>query len=241
MLVDLIIKAINAPAERSLYTGIRKIVRGLHHSVEKLPEVDMEQLLYKRYESKMKQLLRNYHNPNEIAHARTKLAVRRDSPHTSVAVATLGDAKDSRSQGFCLREIIITQTPKWTEVDVVWRSTELIQKNTADYALIPEILKELELAHEPRRYNLYMANGYVTALFMPILFQHIDGVEFFEILRKADPKYFRTALNAFAKFLEPTCRYNYRHRQKAYASAQANLEIEPLIDYCKLHGASFNV
>lgn len=241
MLVDLIIKAATAPAERSLYTGIRKIVRGLHHSVEKLPEVDMEQLLYKRYESKMKQLLRNYHNPNEISHARTKLAVRRDSPHTSVAVATLGDAKDSRSQGFCLREIVVTQTPKWTEVDVVWRSTELIQKNTADYALIPEILKELELAHEPRRYNLYMANGYVTALFMPILFQHIDGVEFFEILRKADPKYFHTALNAFAKFLEPTCRYSYKHRQKAYASAQANLEIEPLIEYCKLHGASFNV
>ncbi len=238
MLVELIKQAAFKPQAEATYHGIRKIVNGLYYETNELPAPDMERLMYK--EAKIRQLLRNYHNPGEIESARIKLQARRKSGHTSVAVSTLGAAKDSRSQGFCVRNIIITQTPKWTEVDVIWRSTELIQKNTADYALIPLILEQLELAHKPRKYRLYMANAFVTALFMPLLFQYTDPVEFFEKLRVKDPKYYRTALNAFAKFLEEDCRYSYKHRQKAYASAQSNLDIPLLTQYCHEHGASFN-
>lgn len=237
MITDLIYQAAAVPQSQSIYTGIRKIVRGLSYETQTLPTPDMEALMYKS--AKIRQLMRNYHNPVEIEHARIKLEARRDSPHTSVAVATLGDAKDSRSQGFCLRQIIITQTPKKTEVDIIWRSTELIQKNTADFALIPLILAELELAHTPSVYRFYMANAYLTALFMPLLFRYTDPIKFFDFLREHDPKYFRTSINAFAKFLETECRYSYKHRQKAYASAQANLDIPKLTEYAILHGASF--
>lgn len=237
MLVDLCYKAAKIPQSEALYTGIRKIVNGLTHEVIQLPTPQLEDLMYTK--SKITQLLRNYENPGEIETARTKLAARRSSPHTSVAVSTLGAAKDSRSQGFCLRQLVITQTPKWTEVDVVWRSTELIQKNTADYLLLPRILDQLELAHAPRKYRFYMANSFLTALFMPLLFKETDGIEFLETLRQHDPKYFRTALNAFAKFLEPECRYSYKHRQKAYAFAHKHLDIPRYVKYAKLHGASF--
>lgn len=237
MLVDLIKQAAFKPQAESTYHGIRKIVNGVFYETTTLPTPDMEALMYK--EAKIRQLLRNYHNPGEIESAKVKLKARRQSGHTSVAVSTLGAAKDSRSQGFCIRNLIITQTPKWTEVDILWRSTELIQKNTADYALIPLILEQLDLAHTPRKYRLYMANAYVTALFMPLLFRYTDPVAFFDELKVKDPKYFRTAINAFAKFLEEDCRYNYKHRQKAYASAQSNLDIPRLTQYCHDAGASF--
>lgn len=237
MLTDLILDASLTPPSRCTYHGVRKIIHGVHWETDMLPTPDLESLMYK--EAKIRQLLRNYHNAGEIETAREKLKARRDSAHTSVAVSTLGSAKDSRSQGFCLRQLIITQTPKWTEVDIIWRSTELIQKNTADYALIPLILEQLELAHTPRKYRLYMANAYVTALFMPLLFQNTDPIEYFEKLKGADPRYYKTALNAFAKFLEVPGRYSYKHRVKAQASAHEHLDLPRLTEYCKQNGASF--
>lgn len=235
MLVDLCYSVAAAP--NSTYTGVRKIAHGVSHSITKLPVPDLTQLGYRG--GKIKQLMRNYFNQEEVNAAKIKLRARRNSPHTSVALNTLGEKKDSRSQGHCLRSIIITQTPKWTEVDILYRSTELIQKHTADYALFPLILAELELAHEPRTYRLYYANCFLTALFAPILFQHTDPIEFYEYLKKVDPKYYRTFLNATAKFYEKDCRYNYRHRQKMWAIAQEKLNCRSLAEYCRMNDASF--
>ena len=241
MLVELIEKASFSDPSKAIYTGVRKIVQGLTYSTPTLPVVDLPMLGYRGVgDSKVKQLLRNYHNGPEIESAKVKLKARRSSEHTSVAVSTLGTAKDSRSQGFCLRNIVITQTRKKTTVDIVWRSTEFIQKNTADHALLPLILEQLELAHTPSEYRFYMANGYVTALFMPLLFRHTDPVAYFEKLKTADPKYYRTALNAFAKFTEPTCRYNYTHREKMYHFTHKHLDVPVLRQYCLDNNALFN-
>lgn len=240
MLVGLCYKAAQVPSSASIYTGIRKIVRGLTYELKELPTPELSDLNYTK--AKLSQLSRNYENPGEIATARTKLAARRSSPHTSVAVSTLGSAKDSRSQGFCLRQLVVTQTPKYTEIDVIWRSTELVQRNTADFLLIPELVKQLDLAHDPAVYRMYMANSYLTALTMPYLFKWCDGVEFFEHLKLHDPKYFRTALNAFAKFLEDQSRYSYKHRQKSYNFAHTMLSDEHfarLHAYCIDNGARF--
>ena len=227
-----------AERQPALYTGVRKIVQGITHEIDQLPSVDLAQLGYRG--GKVAQLMRNYFNQEEVNAARTKLAARRNSPHTSVALNTLGEKKDSRSQGHCLRSIIITQTPKWTEVDIVYRSTEIIQKHTADYALFPIILDQLNLAHNPRTYRLYFANCFLTALFAPILFQHTDGVEFYEFLKEKDPKYYRTFLGATSKFYEPVNRYSYKHRVKMWEIAQAKLDCKRLAQYCKDNGASFN-
>ena len=237
MLIDLIRKVSFMPHDAGIYNGVRKIVRGVTHRVTTLPIPNLEMLGYK--EAKIRQLLRNYYNEGEISSAKKKLQVRRAASHTSVSISTLGGAKDSRSQGFCIRNLIITQTPKFTEVDIIWRSTELIQKNTADYALIPLILQDLDIAHEPSVYRMYFGNAYVTALFMPLLFINTDGIAYFEQLKQADPKYFKTALSAFAKFTEKTCRYNYKHRVKMYNFTHKHLPVKELYDYCADNGASF--
>jgi hypothetical protein len=220
-----------------MYTGVRKVVQGVYWELDQLPEVDLVQLGYRG--GKVAQLMRNYFNQAEVDAARTKLAARRKSPHTSVALNTLGEKKDARSQGHCIRSIIITQTPKWTEVDVIYRSTELIQKHTADYALLPIILGQLGLAHTPRKFRLYFANCFITALFAPILFQHTDAIEFYELLKQHDPRYYRTFLNATAKFYEPVNRYTYKHRVKMWEIAQSKLDCKKLAEYCIANGASF--
>lgn len=236
MLVDLCYKVAELPG---IYTGVRKVVQGVTHSTTELPEVDLAQLGYRG--GKVAQLMRNYFNQAEVDAARKKLAARRTSPHTSVALNTIGQAKDpTRSQGHCIRSLIITQTPKWTEVDIVYRSTELIQKFTADMVLIPMILKELDLAHKPRIYRFYFANCFLTALFAPVLFQHTDPIDFYQHLKRVDPRYFRTFLNASAKFTETQCRYNYAHRVKMWKIAQEKLDCDRIARYCIANGASFN-
>lgn len=238
MLTDLIYRIAGTPQEKSLYTGVRKIVQGVTYEMTELPKVNLEQLGYRG--GKIRQLMRNYFNDEEVEAAKTKLAARRKSPHTSIALNTLGQNKDTRSQGHCIRSIVITQTPHWTEVDILYRSTEIIQKHMADYALIPMILERAGLAHTPRVYRLYFANVFLTALFAPLLFQHTDPIKFYEFLRARDPKYFKTFLNATAKFYEKECRYSYKHRVKMWDIAQRKLNCYRLSEYCLEHGASFN-
>lgn len=235
MLVDLCHKVAAHP--QGIYTGVRKVVRGVSHEIHTLPEVDLAQLGYRG--GKVAQLMRNYFNREEVEAAKTKLKARRSSPHTSVALNTLGEKKDTRSQGHCLRSIVVTQTPKWTEIDILYRSTEVIQKHTADYALFPIILDQLELAHAPRVFRLYFANCFLTALFAPILFQHTDPIEFYEFLKSRDPRYYRTFINATAKFFEPVNRYGYKHRVKMWEMAQKHLDCKRLAQYCHENGASF--
>ena len=219
MLVGLCYKIAAIPPDQSLRTGVRKVVQGITYSITEFPMVDLAQLGYRGVgDAKIKQLMRNYWNQAEVDAARTKLAVRRKSPHTSVALNTIGEKKDSRSQGFCMRSVVITQTTKWTEVDIIYRSTEVIQKFTADLVMLPIMLGQLELAHKPRIIRFYFANCFLTALFAPILFQHTDAIEFMEFLKKHDPKYYRTFANATAKFMETPGRFSYKHRTKAFAA-----------------------
>lgn len=228
-----------AEFDQAVYSGVRKVVQGVSFSVEKIPEIDLSVLGYRG--GKINQLMRNYFNADEVEAAKKKLNVRRDSPHTAVAINTLGKEKDSRSQGHCLRSIVITQTLKWTEIDILYRSTEIIQKHTADYALFPIIIDKLGLKHEPRIYRMYFANCFLTALFAPILFQYTDPIKFYENLKVKDPKYYRTFLNATAKFFETDCRYNYKHRQKMWRISHDKLDWRYLAEYCKENGASFIV
>ena len=237
MLVKLCYDVAAIPQAQAIYTGVRKIALGQTHQLKSLPVPDLEQLGYRG--GKIRQLMRNYFNQEEVNAARTKLLARRSSPHTSIALNTVGEKKDTRSQGHCIRSLIITQTPKFTEVDVIYRSTEIIQKHTADYSLLPIILNQCGLAHVPRIYRLYFANCFLTALFAPILFQHTDPIEFYEHLKKNDPKYYRTFLNATAKFYEPVNRYSYKHRVKMWEIAQAKLDCKKLVQYCLDNGASF--
>lgn len=240
MLVDLAYKVASVPQSQSIYTGVRKIVQGLTHSITDFPPVDLNQLGYRGVgDGKIRQLLRNYWNEAEVEAAKIKLKARRSSPHTSIALNTLGERKDCRSQGACVRALVITQTAKVTEIDVLYRSTEVLQKFTADLVMLPRMLNSLELAHKPRIIRFYFANSFLTALFAPVLFQHTDAIEFYEHLKVSDPKYYRTFLNATAKFYEPINRYSYKHRVRMWEIAQAKLDCKKLAQYCLDNGASF--
>lgn len=237
MLVELAYKIAAIPPERSLRTGVRKVVQGITHEITEFPPVDLAQLGYRGVgDGKIKQLMRNYWNQEHIDSALIKLKARKDSPHTSVAVSCEGEKKSTKSQGFCLRTVIITQTPKKIEADVIYRSTEVIQKFTADLVLIPKIFEALEV--KPIVTRFYFANAFLSALYFPSLFQNTDPIQFMEHLKEHDPKFYRTALNAFAKFLETECRYQYRQRVYQYQVAQS-LPLEELNEYCKRNGASF--
>ena len=238
MLVDLCYKVAAIPQSQSIYTGVRKIVQGLTFETNSLPSVDLSSLGYRGVgDGKIRQLIRNYWSQDHIDAALIKLKARKDSPHTSVAISCEGAKKDLRSQGFCLRSVIITQTPKKLEADIVYRSTEVIQKFTADLVLLPKIFEALEV--KPQKIRFYFANAFLTALFAPVLFSQVDPIHFMEHLKISDPKYYRTFLNAFAKYLEVENRYHYAHRCKQYELSQRTLDLDKLSDYCKLNGASF--
>jgi len=237
LLVELAYKVASVPQSQSIYTGVRKIVQGMTFETDSLPEVDLSSLGYRGVgDGKIRQLIRNYWNQDHIDAALTKLKARRDSPHTSVAVSCEGEKKSTKSQGFCLRSVIITQTPKKLEADIVYRSTEVIQKFTADLVLLPKIFEALEV--KPQKIRFYFANAFLSALYFPSLFLNVDPIHYLEQLRVHDPKFYRTAINAFAKFLETECRYQYRQRVYQYQVAQS-LNLDLLNDYCKLNGASF--
>ena len=237
MLVDLAKKVALVPTQDSIYTGVRKVVQGLTFETAALPEVNLSQLGYRGTgDSKIKQLMRNYWNQEHIDAARIKLKARKDSVHTSVAVSCEGEKKSTKSQGFCLRTVVITQTPKKLEADIIYRSTEVIQKFTADLVLLPRIFEALEV--KPQKIRFYFSNAFLSALYFPSLFLNTDAIEFFEALKVSDPKFYRTSLNAFAKFLEEECRYQYRQRVYQYEVAQG-LPLDKLSQYCKDNGASF--
>lgn len=239
MLVPLIYQVAAVPTNQSIYHGVRKIVRAQTFTHEgPLPPVDLSALGYRGVgDGKLKQLMRNYWNQDHIDAARTKLQVRRNSGHTSVAVSCEGEKKSTKSQGFCLRTVVITQTPKSLEADIIYRSTEVIQKFTADLILLPRIFEALEVA--PTTTRFYFSNAFLTALFSPVLFNQADPIHFMEHLKKHDPKYYKTFINAFAKFLETDNRYTYQHRVKQYNLAQKTLDLDTLNDYCRENGASF--
>lgn len=237
MLTELCYKIASLPSDQSTYTGVRKVVQGVTFETASLPPVNLTQLGYRGVgDAKIKQLMRNYWNQDHIDAARTKLEVRRGSAHTAVAVSCEGEKKSTKSQGFCLRSVIITQTPKKLEADVIYRSTEVIQKFTADLVLLSKIFEALEV--NPQRIRFYFANAFLSALYFPSLFQNVDPIHYLEYLKAHDARFYRTALNAFAKFLETECRYGYRQRVYQYQVAQS-LDLDKLNDYCKLNGASF--
>lgn len=227
MLIDLIKKAIEAPT--FALHGPRKIVQGLYHELEELPgDVDIIKTLgYGK--QKVTRLMNVYYNAEEVAAAKAKLTERKGNPHSSVSVLMRNQSKDSRSQGWCIQNIVVS-TDRWgnATADVFYRSTELIQKFGADFTLINRVFRDLEV--EPYKIRMYFANAYVSAVFFPLLFRTYDGIELLRFAEEKDPEFWFLAAKTVSRYLDPNNRYSYKAQVRQWNFAQ-ELDRKPFDKY----------
>lgn len=211
-----------AAAERpaTVISGVRKIVSDLAFEIPGTvlrPELDYTDL--GKTAAKGRQLTRNYWNQDEVDAAVSKLQSRKGKDHSSVSIQLRGQEKDSRSQGYCMQNLVITMTPTTSAVDIYYRSTELVQKFLADLIFFSRVLPPIfeELGIEPSVIRFKFANAYLSAVFMPIFLRYEDDPHgFFKHLQKHDPRFYRTCGLATRRFFNETHNYTYRTRVKMF-------------------------
>lgn len=201
-------------------SGVRKIAQDLTFEIPGSAlskDLDYTDICYTA--AKGRQLTRNYWNQEGVDAAVEKLLSRRGKDHSSVSIQLQGGAKDSRSQGFCMQNMVITVTPNLSTVDIYYRSTELVQKFLADLIFFSNVLPPIfeRLGIEPKVIRFKFANVYLSAVFMPIFIRYEDDPHgFFKHLQKHDPKFFRTCGLATRRFFNETHNYTYRTRVKMF-------------------------
>lgn len=177
------------------YSGVRKLVRHVEWTIDEFPPLSYEMLGYKK--NKIKQMERNYYNEKEFDRVRSVLSKRSAQKNTSVALLMRGKEKDSRSQGWCLLDIIVTRMKGFEEVDINYRSTELTLKFGADLVFIPWVLEQI--GANPQKIHFHISNAYFSGVFLPTLAQFWDWKEMIDFLAKHDPRLFERGTRFFLR------------------------------------------
>lgn len=183
-----------------MYNGLRKIVRDLDWECPKgIPAYTYEALGYTK--AKPKQLERNYINAEELARVKTILEKRKGQSLTSVALSMRGAKKDSRSMGWCMLNLVVTRTPKFEEVEVQYRSTELIFKFGADLVFLPSVFERIGV--DPKvPVKFHFTNAFLSGVFLPTyLATWTDPQSFLEFMLEEDPQHFQVG----TRFLLRSC------------------------------------
>lgn len=200
------------------YSGVRKIVEDQSFVLTSLENsMRYEDICYTK--AKGAQLNRNYWNQDSVDAAVEKLQSRVGKDHSSVSIQLQGREKDSRSQGFCMQNLVITITRTKTTVDIYYRSTELIQKFLADLIFFSEKLPPIfeKLGRQPAEYRFKFANVYLSAMFMPIYLRYEDRpYEFFKVMQRLDPKFYRGCGMSTQRYFNASHNYSYRTRVKMF-------------------------
>ncbi len=211
------------------YVQIRKIFRGVTWSVpwDKWDGLSLrpENMGYSAGPSKMNQLKRNYLDEEELIKARDSLIARSSKQQSCITARFGNQEKDSRSQGFCMQTITLNHIakpepgkPKFV-VELYYRSTEVGQKFFADLMFLDEIVLPLLLEGlpEPDEIRFNFSTLYLSSMFLPIAMQVLDVVEYMELIKEQDSKWFTRCVRvAVAKWLVEDCTYNYRTRAKMH-------------------------
>jgi hypothetical protein len=204
---------------KGMVTGVRKIVFDQHFELtwDELVSCPLDYTDIGYTKSKGRQLERIYWPVQDIEAAFAKLASRTSKPHSSVAVQLKNGIKDSRSQGRCLQNMVITQTPHHLQVTILYRSTELIQKFLADLIFFSQKLPAYFPDRKPTHIKFYFANTYLSAVFAPILMRYDPTpLGTLRAIRSGDPKFFRTFGLSTRRNFNPECVYAYRTRVKMW-------------------------
>ena len=183
------------------YNGARKIVRDVIWAPGQIPAVDLEAIGYARSGVKMKALQRMYFDPKECQRIKTLLKKREKQSFTAVSMSMRAGEKDGRSMGHCIDSTVIASDEHaQTWVTVMYRSTEVIKKFTADLAFLPWVFEQLEI--KPSGVSFFFSNAYLSGVFFPTLFGSLDPIEFLKMLRRREPVLFVVA----TRFLRRTVR-----------------------------------
>lgn len=226
-----------AAAPTLAITGVRKVVSDQSFELT-WGELTSSTLRYQDLcytKAKGAQLNRNYWDEEESTNAVEKLLERASKPHSSVSIQLRNGAKDSRSQGYCMQNMVITMTATTCTVDVYYRSTELIQKFLADLVFFADKLPKLfeKLGREPSVIRFKFANVYLSAVFMPIFLRFEKyPAEFFSHTLERDPKFYRTCGLATRRFFNETHNYTYRTRVKMFEYYKEHVDpakMKPLV------------
>jgi hypothetical protein len=214
------------------YNGLRKIVQGLDWEIDKIPEVTYESIGYSK--NKLRQLERNYVNLEELERVRSILSKRRGQSFTSVALSTRGAKKDSRSMGWCMLAIVVTRTGKDENVEIHYRSTELILKFGGDLCFLPSVFERLEI--NPTKVRFRFANAFFSGVFLPTLLASQDRpLAFLNKMYRVDPKHFQMG----TRFLLRACMkkgqrfpYSPENQQNKFLWSRMNhIDIEQMREF----------
>lgn len=202
------------------YSGVRKLTSDVsfHLPGDKL----YHDLTYKDIgytPIKHKQLLRNYWDQEIVDKAVDKMLSRKGARQTSVAIQLNNKVKKKTPMGFCMQTLIITQNPGNVQVDIYYRSTEIIQKFLADLVffsiMLPKIFNKMELNPDIIRFRF--ANAYLSAVFSPVWIRYENDLGgFFKMLEKNDPTFFRRFGLSVRRLLRANHNYGYRTQAKMF-------------------------
>lgn len=216
-------------------TGTQKYV------ADQLLQLSWEELLhlgigysdlnYTRAKGRM--LERIYWSQAEEEAAVSKLNTRSKKAHSSVSIQLRGGVKDSRAQGYCMQNMVITLTPDLCTVDIYYRSTEVIRKFLADLIFFSEKFPRLfeRIGRTPSVIRFKFANAYLSAMFSPIFLRYEKDREgFFEHL-EVDPAFYRTFTLTVRRFQFPSDHnYTFKARIKMAQYYQEHVTLEkPLV------------
>jgi hypothetical protein len=218
--------------EPEAYVQIRKIFRDISWSVP-FDEWDgislkTENMGYAEGDNKMRQLLRNYHNADELTRAAESLSERIASgkQQSSITARFGNGAKDSRSQGFCMQTLTLSHILNPLDkgngfvIELYYRSTEVGQKFLADLMYLDQVVLPLLMSLlpvRPREIRFKFSTLYLSSMFMPIVLQILPVVDALKLTKENDPKWFSRCLRvAVEKWMVEECGYGYRTRAKMH-------------------------
>lgn len=171
-----------------MYNGLRKIVQNLNWEIPAIPTLTYDDLGYSK--NKLKQLERNYINVEELARVKAILEKRKGQSLTSVALNMRGAKKDSRSMGWCMLNVVVTRTPKTENVEIHYRSTELILKFGGDLVFLPTVFERIGV--EPKVVRFHFANAFLSGVFLPTYLASLDDpLVFLKYMRRKDSTHFQ--------------------------------------------------
>lgn len=161
------------------------------------------QLGYQPNSTKLTQLTRTYFNQESLEAANRKLVsrIKAGKTQTSVGASLVAGGKREESQGHCMRAITVNhfRNKDWNHlsVHIFYRTTEVIQKFAADLwflqeKVFPTLLKDVNVPLSEVRFYFTVLS--FSPLFLPVLYNFVDPVEFLEEVRKGDPGYFQKVL-----------------------------------------------
>jgi len=205
--------------------------RGLSHSLLDLG--------YSLKGSKMKQLKRDYYNPESVEQAKMAINLRTSNEQevTSVGISTIY-GKKRNVQGHCIRSIVLNYfgrkvspfNQSKVSIDIFYRTTELLRKFGADLIflrefLLPEILKDTIWSEKlVSKVRFYFSSCFFSALFIPIYYQFRNPEEFLEDLARGrgDVIFYRRCLFRTKAMLERNVdSYKFRSRKNMHELAES--------------------